>query len=155
MTAEPLFECAFSIDELNVLADLLEIPALPGGDPDFKMTEDAKAAAARGLLARGVVVANGPTGSVEISQPYATMISIALFAIEATSYDDGTVAFRSDDVALTVTSLDGGQARWAINQTLVPDSEAHAVATARRGADGITIDSQISDGSVEGGSNER
>jgi len=77
--SQPLFECDFSVDELAVLADLLEITALPGGDPGAELSEGAKAAAARGLLARGVRRSpTGQAGSVEITQPYATMIGIVI-----------------------------------------------------------------------------
>ena len=112
---EVLFECDFSVDELAVLADLLEIPALPGGDPDLEFSEDAKAAAARGLLARGVVVANGPAGTVEITQPYATMIGIVLFAKEAGSYDDGSTLYRTEDGDLQASPQPAsGMVRWAV-----------------------------------------
>jgi hypothetical protein len=132
MSDDVLFECDFSVDELAVLADLLEIPALPGGDPDFEFSEDAKAAAARGLLARGVVVANGPAGTVEITQPYATMVAIVLFATAASVFEEGAVGFSGETAAVTVRpSVLPGVMTWSASRRSAEhtmDPVLHAVA---------------------------
>jgi hypothetical protein len=141
MSTDTLFDCDFSIDELAVLADLLEIPALPGGDPDAEVPEEAKAAAARGLLARRVIVADGAAGSVEITQPYATMIGIVLFATEATTLEDGTAVFRSDDAAVRVSQTAGGAlARWTAESGPLASADEPVVARARVQAGKVTIE---------------
>jgi hypothetical protein len=132
MSDDVMFECDFSVDELAVLADLLEIPALPGVDPDMEVPDDAKGAAARGLVARGVVVADAARGTVEITQPYATMIATVLFATVARAGESG-LAFVRDDLVVrarpahTIT-------RWQLARH---DASVPAFAEARQ--DGDTV----------------
>jgi hypothetical protein len=131
MNDDVLFECDFSIDELAVLADLLEIPALPGVDPDMEVPDEAKGAAARGLLARGVVVADGARGTVEITQPYATMIATVLFADVIETGSDA-VRFLSDNAEVRISTTRSVMATWSTTRcsTTVDSPLATATRTA-------------------------
>lgn len=131
-----LFECDFSLDELAVLADLLEIPALPGVDPDVALPPDAKAAAARGLLARRVVVADGAAGSVEITQPFATMIAMVMFAAEVLADDVGRLRYETDEGAVVVQSVDA-LSRWSVHR---PGRDATWRTVAKRDGTSLTFE---------------
>jgi hypothetical protein len=126
-----LFECDFSVDELAVLADLLEIPALPGVDPDMIVPDEAKGAAARGLLARGVVVADGAKGTVEITQPYATMIASVLFATSVHVADDGQLQFEGATSSIAITRSSSQILTWRVGGR--PGLRSEATATIDRG----------------------
>ena len=82
--AEPgvLVEITYSTDELAVLADLLDAPSLPGAPPFDEVGPAARAAAARGLVARGVLRVL-PEDAVEVLQPHATMLTLALQSDDA------------------------------------------------------------------------
>ena len=78
MTAQDsrsVLELTYSVDELAVIADLLGVERIPGSpDPD-SVTAEAKGAAARALVARGVLEIVD-SDAVEIRQPHATVLSL-------------------------------------------------------------------------------
>lgn len=138
-----LFACDFSRDELAVLADLLELPSLPGIEPDLPVPAEAKAAAARGLLARAVLVADGVAGTVEITQPYATLLTLVLQAEHAhatapTVEGGADVVYRTPDADVVITADDGPLVRWAVRR---PEPVAAAVPgiTATRAGAGVSF----------------
>lgn len=145
---DPLFSCDFSRDELAVLADLLELSAFPGVDPEVPAPDQAKAAAARGLLARGVVVADSAAGTVALAQPYATMIWLVVHAERAESRSPGAdngldIRYCGDGVDVWITADDGPLVTWVVSRTS-PDGVAGTGVVAERQGDRISLVGQSS-----------
>lgn len=138
MNDDVLFECDFSIDELAVLADLLEIPALPGVDPEMIVPDEAKGAAARGLLARSVVVADGAKGTVEITQPYATMITTVLLAEDVSVLEGGACHYHFDGYETRV-SLSQLLSSWQFSKS-IHSRESVTVRARHQGGEGRAVE---------------
>ncbi len=68
----------YTVEELTVLADLFEIPSLPGVRP-LDLPLDLRSLATRCLIARGVLTMP-QDGGVEVTQPHAALIGTMLAA---------------------------------------------------------------------------
>jgi hypothetical protein len=75
--AELRLEMTYTVDELAVLAELLQTDALPGAPVPEEVGPAAKAAAARSLVARGVLAVL-EDDAVEVLQPHATLLAKAV-----------------------------------------------------------------------------
>ncbi len=82
MSDEPLFVVDYSTDELALLADLLEVDALPLGPSGSSLSDEVRAAVSRGLVARGVLNILGPD-EVELTQPHASIFGVVRAADQA------------------------------------------------------------------------
>lgn len=77
-SVQPAFEVRYTIEELAVLADLFDLPSLPGVTP-IEMSLDLRSLATRCLVARQIV-RMPDDGGVEVTQPHATLIAGVLDA---------------------------------------------------------------------------
>lgn len=72
-SVSPAFSVRYTIEELAVLADLLDLESLPGVFP-IEMSLELRSLATRCLVARQVV-RMPDDGGVEVTQPHATLIA--------------------------------------------------------------------------------
>lgn len=99
------WSCVFSEDELGVLAMLLGAPRLPGG-VEAEPGDAGRAAAARGLVARGVLVVRPDDGAVEVRQPWASMLSVVVLSDVVLGDDLGRWRYEGEGCAVVVERQD-------------------------------------------------
>ncbi|HWL45029.1 MAG TPA: hypothetical protein VNQ73_18945 [Ilumatobacter sp.] len=127
---EPLLTVRYTMEELAVLAAVLDVESLPGVFP-VELTPDLRSLATRCLVVRGIVQMPD-TGDVEITQPHATVLAHlfeapVVWQVDALGVPGVASWFEAGDQCVEVGAPDDGVV--TVNAYDTPAEHAIAAST--------------------------